>query len=340
MLTDVCAHLSPGQRQARTRWNTHESGAAFDCKKTAFLTPQAQEFIARQPFCVIAGPGPQNKIEGLLVMDRPGFVQTPDIYTCVLRLDSHLSTSAILQRLFQPSQAGAVTQLGLFFIRHSTRERLCVQGTAEPLLSMALYSQFSLPFKSIWVHLRVQRAFFHCPKYIRTHVPGLTASTAENSQRAWRLDGLLNACRGSLSEEARAFIREQVLCFLCTADGNGQCAVNHRGGAPGFLVTLPPDETFPGGIILLPDYKGNGAFEAIGNILETGQAALIIPDYAAQLALSVSGSANVLELEELPRDLAVLCSGAERVVALWVQRVGIQSWTPASKDGGILARFW
>ena len=61
-------HLPPGQQQAGTRLNTHESGAAFDRKKTRFL---------KEP---LTHPGP-------------------------------------------------------FFISHSTRERLCVQGTAELLLN-------------------------------------------------------------------------------------------------------------------------------------------------------------------------------------------------------------
>ncbi len=56
-------HLPPGQQQAGTRLNTHESGAAFDRKKTRFL---------KEP----------------------------------------------------------LTDSGLFFISHSTRERLCLQGTS------------------------------------------------------------------------------------------------------------------------------------------------------------------------------------------------------------------
>src|SRR5206468_686584 len=118
---------------------------------------------------------------------------------------------------------------------------------------------------------------------------------------------------------------QQVVCFLCTTDQEGQCAVNHRGGAAGFLVTLPPNELAPGGTILLPDYVGNGAFEAIGNILETAQAAVIIPNYGAQLALSISGSAHILEVDQLTPDQAQQCIGAERVIAILVQRVEVQS---------------
>jgi hypothetical protein len=134
-----------------------------------------------------------------------------------------------------------------------------------------------------------------------------------------------------LSDSLCAFISEQLLCFLCTVDQHGQPAVNHRGGAAGFLVSLPRSATSSNGMILLPDYSGNGAFEAIGNIFETGKAALVIPNYAAQLAVSISGSACILELEELTAEQAQSCPGAERIVALGVQRVEVQSgdWSAA-----------
>jgi len=140
----------------------------------------------------------------------------------------------------------------------------------------------------------------------------------------WQLHHLHGYSQQHLSEAVSAFISEQVLCFLCTVDQEGRCAVNHRGGAAGFLVTLPPDAASPGGTVLLPDYAGNGAFEAIGNILETGQVALVIPNYVAHLALCVSGSARIVELGQLSTELAHSCRGAERVIVLSVQRVEAQ----------------
>jgi len=114
-------------------------------------------------------------------------------------------------------------------------------------------------------------------------------------------------CQAYISAEMQAFIAEQVLCFLCTVDQHGQCPVNRWGGVADFLVTSPPSDASPGGTIFLPDYAGNGAFEAIGNIPETGQASLVIPNYAAQLALCISGTALKVELDELPAQLMQRC---------------------------------
>lgn len=328
---DASASLPAGQWDARTRWGTHASGAAFDRKKAAFLTEQAQEFIAQQSFCVIAGLDIEDELVGSLVLGTPGFVQILDSHTCLLRLDGHLGTSRILQRLHQSSWRGQVTRLGLFFICHPTRERLCVHGRVELLPSSVLdvYGPI-FPQEGMWVCLHVEQSFFHCSKYMRTRVPGLTHPVVSTPEQMEQWQQLCGYSRPYISQEIRVFIAEQLLCFLCTVDRHGQGVVNHRGGSRGFLLSLPPDAVSPGGTILLPDYSGNGAFEALGNILETGHATLIIPNYVAQLALYVSGSARILELKELSAQWAQRCVGAERVIALSVQHVETQSgdWAP------------
>ena len=321
--------LPLGQQQARTRWGTHASGAAFDHKKKPYLTYEAQEFIAQQSLCVIAGLDTENLPGGLLVLDTPGFVQTPDAQTCLLRLSRNDEASSLLRRLYH-SPLGTDPELGLFFICHPTRERLCVQGAAE-LLCPTSFAYFPDAQTSIWVLLRVRQAFFHCVKYIKTRVAGLTSPAEQTPRGMWQRDRLLNGPQSFLTEATRAFLTDQVLCYLCTVDQHGRCAVNHRGGAAGFLVTLPPYNAAPGGLLILPDYAGNGAFEAIGNILETGKAAIVVPDFLSHVALCVSGAARVYELHELPREIAQRCKGAQRVIALSVQRVNGQSgdWSKA-----------
>ena len=313
----VGVRISQGQQEARTRWGTHESGEAFDRKKRSFLTEEANEFIAQQVMCVLVGPDQEWRPGGLLISGPPGFIGVPDERTCLIPVARRYEESNVIQGLRKALIEGLRPRIALCFLQHATRQRLCVQGEAE------ISSILSLEI--LWLRLRVSLAFFHCPKYIRTRVPGLHVP----GEKSWPIEE--GQPEDRLTEITRAFLARQLLCYLCTIDRAGQCAVNHRGGPPGFLVTLAPDRLTPGGAILLPDYAGNGAFEAIGNILETRKAALLVPSYADGLALCLSGEATVLEPAQLPFMLREKCRGAQRIVALAVQRVERQDgdWSEA-----------
>jgi predicted pyridoxine 5'-phosphate oxidase superfamily flavin-nucleotide-binding protein len=316
--------LPYGQQLARTRWDTHASGEAFDQKKKPYLTEQARDFISQQSFCVLAGLDAHGQLVGQLAMEHVGFVQTLDESACLIRLSNSLESSRLIQQLWLQSQSssGQPAQLGLFFIHHPTRERLCVHGKAH-ILQFVSAPCFSADRQSasIWVLLRVEQAFFHCTRYVRTRIPGLTSSAIAAQDHLWQREQLANCDQRRLSQEICGFIERQFLCYLCTVDREGRCAINHRGGAPGFLIALPPSETAPGGMILLPDYAGNGAFEAIGNIFETAQASIIIPDFTTQVALQIFGAAQVFDLDEIPIELAQKCNGAERVIAIFVLHI-------------------
>ncbi len=326
--------LPAGYQLARARWGTHVSGEAFDRKKSSFLTEQARTFIARQSFCVIAGEDAQQELSALVAPGLPGFVQTLDEQTCLLALPGSLNATRLMQSLLQPRESGHHTRLGLFFLSHPTRERLCVHGSVTCVAGPSpdpSYGYGTQDEGAISIRVHVHQAFFHCAKYIKTRIPGLTCPAEAREERTWQIQHLLNHPHSYLTEEMLAFLAEHALCYLCTIDRHGQPAVNHRGGAPGFLVGTLPDRFHAGGMLLLPDYAGNGAFEAIGNLFETGKAVLIVPDYAAQLAVCLTGSALVLERDELPGEIAQQYVGAERVIALSVQRVEIQGgdWSTA-----------
>lgn len=319
---------STGRQWARTRWNTHDSGAAFDKKKTSVLTEPMQHFIAQQTLCVIAGPGLQHELCGTLTFGLPGFAHAPDSHTCLLHLDQQAAASCLISALDQQLREGQESRLGLFFISHATRERLCVQGPAHLLPGRRGLFSFLQTRLATTLQLSVHEAFFHCAKYIKTHVPGLTVP-ANSSTVGAKLPP--QEAQTLLSPAIHHFIQRQSLCFLCTVSQEGQCAINHRGGAPGFLVSLPPYPGASGGTVLLPDYEGNGAFEAIGNILETGVATLLIPDYTQQCAVCISGHAEVMDIAEVPADVVQLLAGAKRAIKLSVQHVEIQQghWSQA-----------
>jgi hypothetical protein len=106
------------------------------------------------------------------------------------------------------------------------------------------------------------------------------------------------------------FLADQGVAFLCTVDRNGQCAVNHRGGKCGFIsVNAIQGEA----CLLLPDYAGNGAFEAVENIWETRRAAVFVPDPERGYGVCVSGPAGIFDGQVLQTEPFARFSGAQRV---------------------------
>jgi len=261
--------------------------------------------------CVIAGIGPQSDVCGSLVMSNPGLVYMVDKKPCLLPLD-WLGASQLVCGLYQAQARGRLPQVAVCFLFHASRERLCLHGTAEMLASPPYLGASSTQRDKLWMRLRVSQSFFHCPKYIRTSIDGLTCV----SSSLWQLEDLMRD--QSISAPVRTFLARRVLCFLCTVNQTGQCAINHRGGKVGFLLAQAPSPSSRGRV-LLPDYEGNGAFEAMGNVLETGRAALVIPEYGSQLALCIAGRAQVVEMKDLTPSEHHRCTGAKRAIRLEVQ---------------------
>ena len=76
----------------------------------------------------------------------------------------------------------------------------------------------------------------------------------------------------------------------------------------------------------LPDYAGNGAFEAVGNIWETRRAAVFVPDPERGYGVCLSGPAGIFDGEVLQTEPFVSLSGAQRVLAIYPLYFQVQSW--------------
>jgi hypothetical protein len=131
------------------------------------------------------------------------------------------------------------------------------------------------------------------------------------------------ANRGRLIHQLVDFLADQRVAFICTVDRNGQCAVNHRRGKCGFISV---NEVQGEARVLLPDYAGNGAFEAVGNIWETRQAAVFVPDPERGYGVCVSGPAELFDGEVLQTEPLVKLTGAQRVLAIYPLYCQVQSW--------------
>lgn len=91
----------------------------------------------------------------------------------------------------------------------------------------------------------------------------------------------------SFSDEDRAFIERCAMCFIATADAQGQPDCSYKGGMPGFVRVLDQRT------VAIPDYDGNGMYRTWGNVLVNPQVGLLFIDFENTKRIRVNGRAEV-----------------------------------------------
>jgi predicted pyridoxine 5'-phosphate oxidase superfamily flavin-nucleotide-binding protein len=66
--------------------------------------------------------------------------------------------------------------------------------------------------------------------------------------------------RSRFNDDDKAFIESVPFFFLATADAQGRPDCSFKGGLPGFVQIEAP------GLLVFPDYDGNGMFKSLGNL--------------------------------------------------------------------------
>ncbi len=94
--------------------------------------------------------------------------------------------------------------------------------------------------------------------------------------------------RSAFTEEDQAFIESVEFFFVATADAEGRPDCSFKGGAAGFVRVVHP------GLLVWPDYDGNGMFKSLGNVLVNPHVGLLfIRVGEAPKRLRVNGTAEV-----------------------------------------------
>jgi predicted pyridoxine 5'-phosphate oxidase superfamily flavin-nucleotide-binding protein len=105
--------------------------------------------------------------------------------------------------------------------------------------------------------------------------------------------------RQAFTEQDRAFVENAMFFFLATADADGRPDCSFKGGAPGFVHLVGPDE------LAFPDYDGNGMFKSLGNILVNPSVGLLFIDMGEKpRRLRVNGQASVSRNDPLMQRFA------------------------------------
>jgi uncharacterized protein len=93
--------------------------------------------------------------------------------------------------------------------------------------------------------------------------------------------------RTAFTDDDKTFIEGLVFFFVATATAAGRPTCNLKGGAPGFVRVVAPDE------LAFPDYDGNGMFLTLGNITTNPHVGLLFIDFEMPKRLRVEGEASV-----------------------------------------------
>lgn len=100
-------------------------------------------------------------------------------------------------------------------------------------------------------------------------------------------DRLEMMAHAEFDETDREFIGQAAMFFLSTVDEYGMPTVSYKGGQPGFVSIVSPNQ------LLFPAYDGNGMFLSLGNLATTHNVGLLFIDFEKPRRLRVQGTAQV-----------------------------------------------
>ncbi len=96
----------------------------------------------------------------------------------------------------------------------------------------------------------------------------------------------------ALTDDEIAFISARDSFYLATTNRDGWPYIQHRGGPPGFLKVLGPDQ------LGFADFKGNRQLLTTGNLTDDDRVALFLMDYPQRTRLKILGRSRVLDARE------------------------------------------
>ncbi|MGN6527667.1 MAG: 2Fe-2S iron-sulfur cluster-binding protein [Burkholderiaceae bacterium] len=265
-----------------------------------FLNEQHRAFWPQLPFVVAGAVDDEDRPWATILEGGPGFVRVPD---------EHRLRIAAAPAVDDPARPGLAQDrpVGLLGIQLETRRRNRMNGRVVGVD----WEASVLPDRGAHadsLDLEVGVSFGNCPKYIHTRTLAPVDEAAWAPRPAEALDGLDDAARAAIARASAFFVAS-----YADEDGRG-VDVSHRGGRPGFVGV---EQDADGEWLVIPDFAGNQFFNTLGNLLASGRAGLLFPDFETGDVLQLSGAAEVVF--EGPRVAAF--PGAERLWRVRPERV-------------------
>jgi len=83
------------------------------------------------------------------------------------------------------------------------------------------------------------------------------------------------------------FVEHADTLFVASRHPTRGVDMSHRGGAPGFVRVLDPRR------LRIPDYRGNGMFNTLGNFVVDDRAGLVFLDFDRGILLQMTGTVTL-----------------------------------------------
>lgn len=246
-----------------------------------FMPEQHRAFFPLLPYLFAATPDAGGWPMASVLTGPRGFVTSPDPTT--LRIGA-------LPRDDDPAAPGfaAGGEIGLLGIDLATRRRNRANGT--------------IGIRDDGLTIRIAQSFGNCPQYIQTR----TVSAREPKPAAAELlTGLDEAARDLIESVDTFFVASRARTELGT---DGGFDMSHRGGRPGFVGVH-------GDTLAIPDFRGNGFFNTLGNLLGDPRAGLLFLNFDNGDLLQIQGTVTI---DWHPGEIGP--AGAERLWRIKVAR--------------------
>ncbi|GAM20381.1 hypothetical protein SAMD00019534_035560 [Acytostelium subglobosum LB1] len=278
-----------------------------------FLTVQMQEFVPMLHYMFLGTLDERGRPWASMITGTPGFMSSPHDRSLIINTANNNPRDPLFHNLVhgQRFNGDKSTYWGGVALDLSNRRRNKMNGTID-------FSQDNVQLNqqngTIQLNLTVEQSMGNCPKYITIRrvregpISGAsTGSTAQASSSSSSSSSHLYTELGDqakLPDAAAAMIKNADTLFIASRNIDDSLAAqtngmdcNHRGGSPGFVKLLPPDETSDKYVVLIPDYSGNRFFNTLGNLHNDPRAGLMFVDFEHGSTLHLTGRSTVLQGE-------------------------------------------
>lgn len=249
-----------GELAVQTLTGTRDQAQRMSRSIHAGLPTPLTRFLATQRWMILGAADGTGDVWASFLTGEPGFVHTVEDRT--IKVAGHPHDADPLHDIGLGVDA---TQVGALVIDFDRRMRARINGL--------LYRDDSE------LRIDVEQAYSNCMKYIQRREVTGTSAAAQVLRRS---------TADRLTARHAAWVRRADTAFIATATASRGADASHRGGAPGFLQC-----SADGRHVEFIDYRGNGMFNTLGNLVLDERAGLTVPDFETGAVLAMTGRARL-----------------------------------------------